>query len=168
MNINDTRESIAARLPASYRVGDVHYAGRYTDGELFKIECGDWEGHSVCRKPIEVHFEAQQSYNETKPGILRLDCHFEPYDEFDGLSESEYTARVGAQAVEKRIELMRALGNAVYEACPEDMKPRLRGSWQYNALWTAEWTLSDDDAAGEIEEIVLALSDVVTKTLRES
>ena len=39
---------------------------------------------------------------------------------------------------------------------------------KYNALWTAEWTLSDDDAAGEIEEIVLALSDVVTKTLRES
>lgn len=167
MNINDTRESLAARLPASYRVGDVHYAGRYTDGDLFKIECGDWDGHSVYLKPIEVHFEAQQAYEATKPGILRLDCHFEPYDEFEGLSENEYVARVGAQAAEKRIELMRALGNAVDKACAEEMKPRLRESWQYNALWAAEWTLSEDDAAGEIEAIVLALTDVVAKTLRE-
>ncbi len=166
MNINGVRAALAAMLPSPpYSVGDVHYGGRYTDGDLFKMECVDWDGFRVCGRPVEVHFEAQQAYDADKPGILRLDCHFAPYDEFANLSEDDYVVRVGADAAEARINLMRRLGAAANDVCPAGI--RLRKCWQVNALWAAEWTLSDDNAACEIKAVVDALADGVTHILRE-
>ena len=97
MNINDVRVALAAMLPSPpYSVGDVHYGGRYTDGDLFKTECVDWDGFRVCGRPVEVHFEAQQAYDADKPGILRLDCHFAPYDEFANLSDDNAACEIKA------------------------------------------------------------------------
>lgn len=165
MNINNVRAALAVMLPSPpYSVGDVHYGGRYTDGDLFKIERSDWDGFRVCDRPVEVHFEAQQAYDAGKPGILRLDCHFAPYDEFANLSADDYVAFVGAEVAEARVELMKRLGEVAADVCPAEI--RCRKSWQVNALWAAEWTLSGDNAACEIKAVVDALADDVTRVLR--
>lgn len=128
--------------------------------KLLQIYKAKWMPCLFNGQPLELHFEIQDSR------ILRLDCHWFPYEKFKNLSLPDMENKFPqlAELIDKRNGFIRALSADAEQAYQTHSRKR---QLRFNALSGIEWEWDDScnwqTIAGEIAEIIVTVSPYVDK-----
>ncbi len=143
-----------------YIISDYYNAGGYKRNNLLQIYKDNWMPCKFHGQPLELHFEIQSDR------ILRLDCHWFPYEKFKNLSLPDMENKFPqlAELIDKRNEFMCALSADAEQAYQAHSRIR---QLRFNALSGIEWTWEEScnwqDISDEIAEIVTAVTPCIDK-----
>lgn len=133
---------------------DIMNAGGRENNNHFQIRKKEEWGTGL----YDFHYEIQQNKKDSNVFYIRIDCHFNPYDEGKNRSRDEYERIYGAENVRQRIDLMKNLADKLQVS----FVPIRRQKWIYNSIWILKWDLS---LFATKEDVVIFIKQIIRETV---